>query len=606
MKTLRRICLLLLIPFSLWAVEKTATTARTALVIGNSNYAQAPLQNPANDATDLGKVLKELGFDVKVLIDADLETMDSAVNEFGRKLEQRGGVGLFFYAGHGIQSKGRNFLIPVGTKLERESDLKYKTFDAGKLIDEMGYAQNNLNIVILDACRDNGGLARSFSRGLARGLARMNDTPSGLLIAYSTAPGQQAEDGDGRNSPYTEELIKAIKQKGRPLEMVFKDVIKGVKKRTKSKQIPWISSSVHGDFYFIEPDKTPKAEVASPKPEQQKQLATTNATESQFELLYWQGIIKNPSIELYQAYIKKYPEGHFIEIAQSRLRQLQKNKDKKAPDEQPLLEQQLVQCQKLLDQYYLTTGPDGDAYSCYTDILKQYPDNIQAKKGIKEITHRYVALIRKRIGQKKYRAANKFLNILESLDNQHPLLPHLKSQLQQEKKVNGVAPELAISEEQQQIYAEYEEVISDFLNKKQLNEKEKKKLRIYLDKMERLKIHQRRTLSYRKKLLGEEKPIVQVKSVKLTSMDTSRAQKEKPKASKIQNPQLMTQAFEELFEITETLVNARRLSYLDHKKIKVNIKKLYRLQPNSKKLHQLKTLYEKRSRTSVFADNSGD
>ena len=133
---------------------------RVALVIGNSQYESAPLANPVNDATDMAAALTRLGFTVILKKNASQEAMEEALEDFGNRLK-RGGVGLFFYAGHGIQANGANYLIPVGARLKKESDLKYRAIDAGRILDEMQNANNGTNIVILDACRDNP-FSRSF------------------------------------------------------------------------------------------------------------------------------------------------------------------------------------------------------------------------------------------------------------------------------------------------------------------------------------------------------------------------------------------------------------------------------------------------------------
>jgi hypothetical protein len=161
-------------------------------------------------------------------------------------------VGLFFYAGHGIQVEGRNYLIPVGADIQTEADVKYKAVDAGLVLDYMEEADAALNIVILDACRDNP-YARRF-RSTTRGLARL-DMPVGelgSLLGYSTAPGQVAADGAGRNSPYTKYLLQALKTPGLRLMDVFQKVRISVYDETHGKQIPWVSESLLGDFYFLE------------------------------------------------------------------------------------------------------------------------------------------------------------------------------------------------------------------------------------------------------------------------------------------------------------------------------------------------------------------
>ncbi|MBF0224958.1 MAG: caspase family protein [Desulfobacterales bacterium] len=223
-----------------------ANKERVALVIGNSKYKNSPLTNPENDATDIAKELELCGFDVEYLINASQMKMEAAIRRFGVRLGNKC-IGLFFFAGHGIQLNGRNYLIPVDAEIQREVDIKYKAVDVGLVLDEMHNANNGLNIVILDACRNNP-FARSF-RSTVNGLARI-DAPTGTFIAYATEPGSVASDGDGRNSPFTKNLLIQIKEQGLPIEQVMKKVRREVMKETKNSQIPWDASSLTGDFYF--------------------------------------------------------------------------------------------------------------------------------------------------------------------------------------------------------------------------------------------------------------------------------------------------------------------------------------------------------------------
>jgi uncharacterized caspase-like protein len=225
-----------------------ATEQRIALVIGNSAYSSGPLKNPVNDAAALAAQLQKLGFTVTLKKDANLRVVENALADFGDQLK-RGGVGLFYYAGHGLQAGGVNYLVPVGAKINRESDIKYETLDTGKVLDEMANANNGLNIVILDACRDNP-YSRSF-RNAARGLAIVSNAPAGTFISYSTGPGNVARDGDGQNSPYTEALLRYMKEPGLTIEQVFKSVRAKLGKETGGKQIPWELSSLQGEFYFL-------------------------------------------------------------------------------------------------------------------------------------------------------------------------------------------------------------------------------------------------------------------------------------------------------------------------------------------------------------------
>lgn len=236
------ICTLIALP----AVGFSAPEQRVALVIGNSAYRNAPLINPANDATDISHALKRLGFKVTVLRDASQRAMEDSIRKFGKRLS-KGGVGLFYYADHGMQVDGRNYLIPVDARIESPSDVKYEALDAGRVLGKMEDAGNDMNIVILDACRDNP-FSRSWRSG-QKGLARM-DAPKGSYIAYATAPGSVAADGSGRNGTYTNALLRHIDVPGLTLESMMKRVRKDVIDETGSKQVPWASTSLIGDFYF--------------------------------------------------------------------------------------------------------------------------------------------------------------------------------------------------------------------------------------------------------------------------------------------------------------------------------------------------------------------
>jgi len=238
---------------------------RLALVIGNSAYKTAPLRNPVNDAKDMSNALKVLGFKVLQKIDADRKEMEDAIRQFGRQL-RGGGVGLFYYAGHGIQVKGRNYLIPIGARIESASDTRYYTVDAGLILGKMEDAKNDLNIVILDACRNNP-FTRSF-RSADTGLAKM-DAPQGSLVAYATEPGSVAADGEGRNGIYTKYLLKHMKTPGLTIERILKKVRIDVRKETEGQQTPWESSSLIGDFYF--------ASVVNPVPKSSMELANERA-----------------------------------------------------------------------------------------------------------------------------------------------------------------------------------------------------------------------------------------------------------------------------------------------------------------------------------------
>lgn len=231
----------------------TAQEHRVALVIGNSDYKTAPLRNPVNDARAMAATLRKLGFEVLVGENLGRKAMLQQMRAFRDKLRSDS-VGLFYYAGHGVQVKGQNFLIPTDAVVRSEAEIDEETVNLGSLLDRLDEAKNAINIVILDACRDNP-FARSF-RSATRGLAQV-DAPTGTMIAYATAPGRTAADGDGANGVYTEEMLRVLNTPGLKVEEVLKRVRAGVVQRTNGAQTPWDASSLIGDFYFI-----PVAQVA--------------------------------------------------------------------------------------------------------------------------------------------------------------------------------------------------------------------------------------------------------------------------------------------------------------------------------------------------------
>ncbi|WP_319243989.1 caspase family protein [uncultured Propionivibrio sp.] len=228
------------------ALDIAKSDRRVALVIGNAAYpGVAALKNPSNDATDIAAKLKRLGFEVILRTNVGLRDMLRTLTTFGDAIP-RGSEVLVYYAGHGMQVKGRNYLIPVDAEIRTESAVSSEAIDVDQLLDKLGNAR--LSMVILDACRNNP-FERRF-RGGGQGLAQIN-APTGTLIAYATAPGRVAADGDGRNGLYTQELLTARDVPGIKIEDVFKRVRMNVVKKSGDAQTPWESSSLTGDFYFL-------------------------------------------------------------------------------------------------------------------------------------------------------------------------------------------------------------------------------------------------------------------------------------------------------------------------------------------------------------------
>lgn len=247
---------------------------RTALVIGNGNYHNGMLRNPVNDARAVAERLRKLGFSVLLRENATREAMHQAMGEFANSLHADG-VGLFYYAGHGMQIKGKNFLIPVDANIQSEDDVEFLGIDANLVLSRMDAAHSRVNLLILDACRNNP-FTRNY-RSANLGLAQM-DAPKGTLIAFSTAPGALAKDSGGPNSVYTKHLVERLPTPAMPVEQLFKEVRVAVAKETQDSQIPWESSSLMGDFYFVPAGTGAKTGMTEKMPPEASPEAASSAS----------------------------------------------------------------------------------------------------------------------------------------------------------------------------------------------------------------------------------------------------------------------------------------------------------------------------------------
>ena len=341
-----------------------ASEHRTALVIGNGAYTNAPpLKNPPNDARDMAATLRALGFEVTSGINVNQRELKRLIREFGQKLKT-GGSGLFYYAGHGVQSKGRNYLIPVEADIKSEADVEDGAVDVNLVLNYMDDAQNGLNIVILDACRNNP-FARSF-RSASSGLAQV-DAPTGTLIAYATAPGRVASDGTARNGLYTAELLRQMRETGLGIEGVFKRVRANVQRQTNGQQVPWESSSLVGDFYFaasgLDASKSTAGNSSKPGEEVVNRTALDPAA---IELSYWETIKSSTNPEDFKSYLEKYPSGQFASLAKNRISSLEgaskPNEPKSALDSSPT---------ELAFWDSIKNSPDPEDFKSYLD---KYPN----------------------------------------------------------------------------------------------------------------------------------------------------------------------------------------------------------------------------------------
>jgi len=284
---------------------------RVALVVGNQRYGQAPLLNAVADARAVARALEGCGFAVQLLTDATQQQMRVAVERLGAGLQGRQGVGLLYFAGHGLQLDWRNYMLPVDADIAAATDVPGQALDVQGVLDRLATAGTRMNVVILDACRDN-----PFPRGApgTEGLAPM-DAPPGTFLAYATAPGRLAEDGAGNatNGPYARFLVQELGRAEARIEDVFKRVRMEVRRLTQGRQIPCESTSLVEEFSFREGIVAPAA-------------ADARARDAAFdrELAEWERVRGSTRADDLYAYLLRHPNGLFSEVAQARLERLQR------------------------------------------------------------------------------------------------------------------------------------------------------------------------------------------------------------------------------------------------------------------------------------------
>ena len=275
---------------------------RVALVIGNSNYQTAPkLANPGNDAQSMSQLLNSAGFEVTQATDLTRKDMVRVVQDFTAKVAERGPgtVAMIYYAGHGVQVEGENYLLPVDAKISSPYDLDGNSLRLVDLMGTLDSISSRMRIVVLDACRNN---PFPEVNDTGRGLAIV-DAPNGSIVGYSTAPGMEAADGDGNHSPYTSAFLNIAREPNLPIEQLFKRVRLEVNNATKGRQTPWESSSLTSDFYFFgdtavaagrEPDRRPILQMASNLPSRSVRQA-------------YDYVVSEGSPENYEEFIRLYP-----------------------------------------------------------------------------------------------------------------------------------------------------------------------------------------------------------------------------------------------------------------------------------------------------------
>ncbi|WP_186398095.1 caspase family protein [Stappia sp. P2PMeth1] len=312
MRLLQSIALIACIGVSqILGTASSLAAERLALVIGNADYAggaMTPLKNPVNDAALIADALRQSGFSVETVLDADLRTMKQALREFTTRLSAagEGSIAAVYYSGHGFQAGGRNYLAPIGADLKDEVDAEFEALAVDWVLSTVEAAHKGANIVILDACR-NTALSRSIGTG---GLALLSSTPRGSFISFATAPGSTAADGSGLNSPYTAAIAAEMLVPGRSVEAVFKAVRLRVVEATGGDQVPWDHSSLTSEIVFVPDGAAAGGNTLA---------AAAPGSAVQLELQLWNDVKDSGSAEQIRAYLDRFPDGAFAALAKTRL-----------------------------------------------------------------------------------------------------------------------------------------------------------------------------------------------------------------------------------------------------------------------------------------------
>jgi hypothetical protein len=310
-----------------------------ALVIGNSAYpGTAALANPGNDARSMGVALRTLGFQVVEATDASRAQMQEAITKVRDQLKGKNGIGMLYYAGHGLQVDWRNYMVPVDAKLSSASDVPGQTVELGSVIDAFKQAGNRMNIVVLDACRDNPFAGTATAKGLAQ-----LDAPPGTFLAFATAPGNVAEDGDTKansNGLYTRFLLQELQKPQAKIEDVFKRVRLNVRQQSQGRQIPWESTSLEDDFFFNSGIK-------------QAATLSNNEKDRAFneEKAEWDKIKDSKNANDFYAFLLKYPSGSVSALAQGKVEQFQQAQTQRVVDKDGQLHRSIFDSFQPGDRY---------------------------------------------------------------------------------------------------------------------------------------------------------------------------------------------------------------------------------------------------------------
>ena len=354
---------------SFGVIAQAPTDVRIALIIGNAAYVNVPaLANSTNDAASMANIMRKLGFKVILVTNADKSTMERAIDQMKDQLKGQQAVAMLYYAGHGIQLDWHNYMVPIDVKLSSSSDVRKQTIDIERVINSFKISSTRMNIIVLDACRDNPFTDKASGKGLAQ-----LDAPPGTYLAFATAPGNVAEDGDesSGNGLFTQYLIKELQKPAR-IEDVFKRVRLQVRKKSQGRQIPWDSSSLEDDFAFNDGSKHTfnQEDLLTEGKEKEARLRLENgleksqdnprvledaklaesqrlrevektklqvelearlrkeSAEKQFEIqkAEWDKIKNSKNVDDFYAFLEKYPSGFITEQAQYAIESLSSTK----------------------------------------------------------------------------------------------------------------------------------------------------------------------------------------------------------------------------------------------------------------------------------------
>lgn len=386
-------------PRNLVAAPASSTGKRVALVIGNGNYHYdnlPKLPNPTHDAEDIAKALRGFGFEVIEIKDQSLEGMNEAITEFGRKIADSDAA-LFYFAGHGLQVKGQNYLVPTNARIESESQVPYQSINVNQLLDEMDNSKSRANIVMLDACRNNP-ISGKFRSGATRGLAAPTSQPKGTVIVYATDPGNVAADGTGRNGLFTAGLLAAFKGGDLSLHGVLVRASKEVEHGSNKTQIPYINgpATLQEEFHFGHGTR-----VASLVP-----VPVRVKSPDEIEDDYWNDIKDSKDLTSYEHYSKAHPTGRYLNTANLRIAQLRKKAQEALPVTAPPAPVKPTPFRDDPDTALWTEAQKGNSREDYQAYLSQY------SKG------KYVALAKARLKKLDDEAAQQAKQEREALAQQ--------------------------------------------------------------------------------------------------------------------------------------------------------------------------------------------